>query len=450
MSPVQENVIVARRPWWERYQPISYRLVTRSGNEQELADMIRQCNNAGVRIYVDVVINHMTGVHAVNLGTGGSTADPQRRSFPAVPYNDNDFNSPICGIQNYNDRWQVRNCELVGLRDLNQRSPWVRQKIVQFLNRLVDLGVAGFRVDAAKHMWPEDLHAIYSRIKNLNTAHGFSAGSRPYIAQEVIDLGGEGISRDEYTSLGPITEFRFSAEIGRAFRGGNQLRWLQNWGTRWGFVQSQNALVFVDNHDNQRGHGGGGTNVLTYKQARQYKMATGFALAHPYGNVRMMSSFHFEHGDQGPPQDAAGNLVSPSILPDGSCGNGWVCEHRWRQITNMISFRNAAGNTPISWWWDNGSNQISMCRGNRAFAAWNNDYHDLNMRLRTCLPPGQYCDIISGQRVGNKCTGLNITVASDEGAQIIIPRNAEDGFVAIHVGPLVSLVIFLYAYTALR
>lgn len=27
--------------------------------------------------------------------------------------------------------------------------------------------------------------------------------------------------------------------------------------------------------DNQRGHGGGGADVLTYKNSKQYKMATG-------------------------------------------------------------------------------------------------------------------------------------------------------------------------------
>lgn len=65
----------------------------------------------------------------------------------------------------------------------------MREKIVEFLNKLIDLGVAGFRVDAAKHMWPADLEAIYSQLKNLNTDFGFASGLRPYIYQEVIDLG---------------------------------------------------------------------------------------------------------------------------------------------------------------------------------------------------------------------------------------------------------------------
>lgn len=40
---------------------------------------------------------------------------------------------------------QVRDCKLVGLKDLNQTMPYVRQKMVEYLNQLVSLGVAGFR-----------------------------------------------------------------------------------------------------------------------------------------------------------------------------------------------------------------------------------------------------------------------------------------------------------------
>jgi alpha-amylase len=88
-----------------------------------------------------------------------------------------------------------------------------------------------------------------TRLNNLNTSHGFAANSRPFIVQEVIDLGGEAISRDEYLHIGTITEFRFSAEIGRVFRGNNLLKYLKNFGEDWGFMASASALTFVDNHD---------------------------------------------------------------------------------------------------------------------------------------------------------------------------------------------------------
>lgn len=54
-----------------------------------------------------------------------------------------------------------------------------------------------------------------------------------------------------------------------------------------------NALVFVDNHDNQRGHGAGGASIVTFWDSRLYKMAVGYMLAHPYGVTRVMSSFRW-------------------------------------------------------------------------------------------------------------------------------------------------------------
>uniref|UniRef100_A0A023EVZ4 Alpha-amylase n=1 Tax=Aedes albopictus TaxID=7160 RepID=A0A023EVZ4_AEDAL len=433
VSPPTENSIVKEpnRPWWERYQPISYRLETRSGSEKQFADMVRRCNSVGVRIYVDLVINHMAAITS-NGGTGGSTGNSDAMQFPAVPYDRNDFHEP-CSINDYNDAAQVRNCQLVGLPDLNQTTQWVQDRIVDLMNKCVDYGVAGFRVDAVKHMWPADLKVIYEKVKNLNSTHGFKSGARPFITQEVIDLGGEAISRYEYTDLGSVTEFRYSVEIGRAFRGGNQLKWLSSWGTAWGFMPSSLALVFVDNHDNQRGHGPGGSDILTYKDSKSYKMANAFMLAHPYGIPRVMSSFAFDSSDQGPPQDAEGNLISPSINGDDSCGNGWTCEHRWRQIYNMIGFRNAVAGTQINDWWDNGNQQISFCRGARGFIAFNLDTYDFNREAQTCLPNGTYCDVISGSAVNGTCTGKSIAVGPNGRARIHIPVTAQDGVLAIHI-----------------
>ncbi|XP_061389344.1 alpha-amylase 1-like [Musca vetustissima] len=432
VSPVTENVVVANRPWWERYQPVSYLMTTRSGNEAQFASMVKRCNNVGVRIYVDIVFNHMAASHASVVGTGGSKADPNSKSYPAVPYSSTDFHA-TCGISNYNDVNQVRNCELVGLKDLDQSKEWVRDRIVEFMNKLISLGVAGFRVDAAKHMWPADLKVIYSRLNNLNTAHGFAANTRPFIVQEVIDMGGEAISKYEYTDLGAVTEFRHSDSIGKVFRGKDQMRWLVNWGTAWGFMPSDRSLVFVDNHDNQRGHGAGGADILNYKTSKQYKMANAFMLAHPFGITRVMSSFAFDNTDQGPPTTDGNTIRSPTFNADNSCSGGWVCEHRWRQIYNMVGFRNVAGNTAVQNWYDNGSNQIAFCRGNKAFIALNGDSYDMNTTLQTCLPAGTYCDIISGLKSGSSCTGKSVVVGSDGRATITIRKSEEDGVLAIHV-----------------
>lgn len=79
----------------------------------------------------------------------------------------------------------MRDCRLVGLLDLALEKTYVRGKVTEYLNKLIDMGVAGFRVDACKHMWPGDLQAIYSQLRNLNTKW-FPTGSRPFIFQEVL------------------------------------------------------------------------------------------------------------------------------------------------------------------------------------------------------------------------------------------------------------------------
>ena len=39
-------------PWWTRYQPVTYNLTSRSGDEQAFAQMVQRCRGAGVKIYV--------------------------------------------------------------------------------------------------------------------------------------------------------------------------------------------------------------------------------------------------------------------------------------------------------------------------------------------------------------------------------------------------------------
>jgi len=111
-----------------------------------------------------------------------------------------------------------------------------------------------------------------------------------------------------------------------------------------------------------------------------------------------------------------------------------VCEHRWRQITNMVGFSNQVKGTGLSNWWDNGNNQISFCRGNQGFLAINNEGSDLNQSLQTCLPAGTYCDVISGNKSGSSCSGKSVNVGGDGTAQIYIGAGEDDMVLAIHAG----------------
>lgn len=416
VSPPSKHIAADGYPWWQRYQPVSYSLDgSRSGSESEFKEMVDKCNNVGVRIYVDAVINHM--------------AADSSYTFPDVPYYPENFNVPNgrCssnsgGIEDYSNPDEVRYCNLVGLDDIDFSSGLSSTKLVQdYLNKLLGYGVAGFRIDAAKHMDPTEIENIANGLQNV-------FGGRPYIYQEVIDQGGEPIKAAHYTHLGDVTEFRYCTDIARVGRGEVDLGYLYNFGESWGMLPSSQAVVFVDNHDNQRGHGGAGS-VVTYTESAAYKKATAFALAWDYGTARIMSSYKFSNTDQGPP-GSNGVTSSPEFNSDSSCKGDWVCEHRWRQIRNMVCFRNAAGTAPVDNWTTRLSNLISFSRGTKAFFAISNERSDNCPWLQTGLSSGTYCDLISGDPTDSGCTGKEIEVQSDGAAQICLEAG-EDSMVAI-------------------
>ncbi|PAJ74346.1 alpha-amylase [Pseudoalteromonas sp. NBT06-2] len=430
VSPPNEHMQGAQ--WWTRYQPVSYQLESRGGSRQQFVDMVNRCNAVGVDIYVDTVINHMA--NGSGIGTAGSSYG--NNNYPI--YSPQDFHN-YCAINDYTNRWQVQNCQLVGLPDLNTDSFYVQETLAEYLNDLINIGVAGFRFDASKHMAVEDIQNILSKINGT-----------PLVFQEVIDQGGEAIGSDEYISTGLVTEFKYSVKLGETFNNG-KLAWLNNFGKAWGFMASSSAVVFVDNHDNQRGHGGAGS-VITFEDGRLYDLANVFMLAYPYGYPKVMSSYDY-HGDTD-----AGSPSTP-VHNNGNLdcfGSNWQCEHRWSYIAGAVDFRN---NTTDHWninhWWDNGNNQIAFGRGNSGFVAINKEDFNLNTILTTEMGAGSYCNVLKGQLSEDKqsCSGETVVVNSN--GTINANVGAWDAF-AIHQGAKLEVapeenwqrtVIFIQAQT---
>lgn len=355
----------------------------------------------------------MAGLGRIGTGTAGSRFNSSNFDFPGVPYSRQHFNSrDKCpsgsgGVDDYSNPNNVRNCFLVGLTDLDQTQEYVRNKIAEYFNHCIDMGVAGFRVDASKHMWPGDLKAIEDRVKDV------PEGGRPFFYHEVIDQNDGAVRVNEYYELGYVTEFRYCQKIAYGIHNFGELN--NMYVPSWGMSDPSHAFVFVDNHDNQRGHGGGG-NLITHKTPRDYKMAVAFTLAYNYGFTRVMSSYYFHSSDEGPPHNSDYSAKDVTINADGTCGNGWVCEHRWNPIANMVAFRNAVAGTGINHW-INQNDEISFARGHKGFFAMAKQGH-MDATLQTGLPPGEYCDLVSD-------CNKKITVNSGGNARIVIDNSAE-------------------------
>ncbi len=452
ISPPSEHAVItsggAFHPWWQRYQTVSYRLDrSRSGTSAELADMVARCRAAGVEIYADVVINHMTA--GSGIGSAGSAYT--KYSYPAVPYNSSNFHSP-CGIDSYNNLLQVQNCELVGLADLRTEAVTVRETIGHYLIALNALGISGFRIDAAKHVAPRDLDAILARV---NAAAATAGRPRPYVFLEIINNPGEAVTPPPYYGVGyasggatDVSDFQYGYRLTDAFSG-------RNGGTINGLtlqspgsLASDKSVVFVDNHDNQRGGN-------LYYASTSYELAVIFMLAHPQGYPGVMSSYGFDRTtlrgrDAGPPVagigitastfDAAGASRCSAAFGSVQAGT-WICEHRRPSIANMVAFRKAAVGTPISNCGrtsasiDGDPNRIALCRDGAGFVAFNRTASAVGATLPTMLAAGNYCDVVrfdftagGGGRTAS-CSGAVVVVSNTGEATTTIPAN---GAVALH------------------
>jgi alpha-amylase len=400
VSPPQKSVSGSQ--WWTRYQPVSYAVEGRSGSRAEFASMVSRCKAVGVGIYVDIVGNHMAAGN---------------RNFPEVPYGINDFHS-CTGAMNYSDAWSVQNCDLVGLNDLKTESDYVRGKIAAYMNDLTSLGVAGFRIDAAKHMAAADVANIISRLQG-----------QPYVFQEVIGAAGEPLQPNQYSHIADVTEFNFTNSLGYYFKGRGPLKTLSNIGTsNWNsWLSSGDAVVFVANHDNQRQNT---ENTITHKDgANLNNIAHVFMMGWPYGYPKIMSSYDWVDHDQGPPSSGA-----------SACNNGWLCEHRIRAIKNMVAFRNNTSPAfRVTNYWDNGNNQMAWGRGGLGYVAINRENSgSLNRTFATGMAAGSYCDIIHADfnYATGACSGATIQVDSNGNANFSV---ASHDAVAFHVGAKVGV-----------
>ena len=63
----------------------------------------------------------------------------------------------------------------MGLTDLDTSKESVRNRQAAYVVELMSMGVSGFRIDAAKHISPEDLtgflNALFMNIYNIKNIH---------------------------------------------------------------------------------------------------------------------------------------------------------------------------------------------------------------------------------------------------------------------------------------
>ena len=169
--------------WWQRYQPQDYRIIDNQlGNTLDFSNMIKQPAKYELHVYADIVFNHMANEAYLRPDLQYPSqedlqlyADNQSYYQSLLLFGDLSthlFNSTHFvdgfGIKDWKNCWEVQNGRITGGADdpglptLKVCEHVIKQQ-QSYLKALKELGVKGFRIDAAKHMTLEHLQRVWSK-----------------------------------------------------------------------------------------------------------------------------------------------------------------------------------------------------------------------------------------------------------------------------------------------
>lgn len=132
-----------------------------------LDKLIDELHKRSMKFILDIVCNHSSP--ATSKGKGRLYDDGK---LIADFDNDKDgWYHHYGDVKDWNDEWQVQNCELCGLATFNENNIKYRRYIMDAIKMWLDKGVDALRIDTVKHMpnwfWQEFTSEMHTRKPNV-------------------------------------------------------------------------------------------------------------------------------------------------------------------------------------------------------------------------------------------------------------------------------------------
>ena len=209
-----------KNQWWKLYQPLGFQVAKNNenvlGNKDDLVSLCTEADKYDIKIIVDVVANHLASEERSKTDHYLSSAV---RDYEPYIYDNNLIHHT--GFTTDND--VIRGD--MGLVDLQTENSYIQGRVQSLLKEYVDLGVDGFRFDAAKHIETEyDTEEYKSDFwKNtLDVAKEYykgKTGDELFAYGEILGNPGQGRSFSYYTGRMKVTDSDQSSEYLAAARG---------------------------------------------------------------------------------------------------------------------------------------------------------------------------------------------------------------------------------------
>ena len=150
-------------PSYHKYDVIDYyEIDPQYGTIEDFKELVAECDKRGIRVMIDLVMNHSSSEHEwfntaydymKNLPAG---AEPDLEECPYVDYyffskDQKSGYAPVTGSE-----WYYEGQFWSGMPDINLGNEAVRAEFEKVVDYWLELGVTGFRLDAAKEFYSNE------------------------------------------------------------------------------------------------------------------------------------------------------------------------------------------------------------------------------------------------------------------------------------------------------
>ena len=232
--------------WWKLYQPLNFAISNNTwlGTKNDLKSLCDAAEKMGIKVVVDVVANHLSGNGGGGYGSLDGAVDGSLKRWEYF----HDYHDGANDSSRY-----AMTMGHIGMPDLNTANGDVQRIVKDFLIECINVGVDGFRFDAAKHIeLPSDdgnRSEFWPTVINGSQA---ATSNKIYYYGEI--LNGCGTNINNYTKYMSITDNNSSDAILMAACNSNA-QGLANSHFSKGAAADKNVL-WVESHDTFMGGSG--------------------------------------------------------------------------------------------------------------------------------------------------------------------------------------------------
>jgi len=160
LTPCQKLKDNSSNSWWMVYQSCGFDTIgNRYGSAEDIKELCDKATILGITVIADIVINHICGDLDGSLNP--------YKDVDKILLDNPQFFKESKVIHNWKDRNEVVNYNCQGLPTLRLDNHKLQDIVIDFLNRLIDIGISGFRIDSCKQIkLPSEGSDFFTRVFN--------------------------------------------------------------------------------------------------------------------------------------------------------------------------------------------------------------------------------------------------------------------------------------------